>query len=163
MKQLKLLILTLIVALSSQVKAQDYDYAAGFRAGPNWSIAFKNFQQPELAMEGMLSFRNKGIQITGLVEHYFPIKTKFKGWLFWYAGYGIHTGYYRKDDGKYESNSLTFRPIIGTDAMLGITYKLERSPFSFGFDFKPYLDFFTANTVSVRFDDTALTLRYHFD
>ncbi len=152
----KLIILGLIL-MSFGVKAQDeYVNAIGLRGGLFNGISFKHFIGNNTAVEGLLTSRWSGYQITGLMEHHRDIN-ELDGFR-WFFGYGGHIGFY---DGKYvswgDSSSYT---VIGIDGIIGVEYLIPNVPISLSLDWKPYFNL--VGYSGFAGDGGALSVRYTF-
>ena len=60
------IVLLFFVCLSwDAAHAQDYRFSAGVRTGYSSGLSFKYFNEPEVGLEAIMSFRNHGLQLTG--------------------------------------------------------------------------------------------------
>ena len=120
----KLLIISLL-ALSFTLKAQDYTTSLGLRLG-GWEngVTLKHFLSDKAAIEGILSTRWRGYNITGLYEVQNAI-SDVDG-LYWYIGGGAHIGHFddRYHNGWGNSTGRTYT-VIGVDGILGLEYVFE--------------------------------------
>ncbi|MBT3384337.1 MAG: hypothetical protein HN778_08855 [Prolixibacteraceae bacterium] len=134
---MKATILTLILAfiITTSVSAQDYETGIGFRGGLSNGITVKHFISKTSALEGILSSRWQGFNITGLYEiHNWSFDTPR---LNWYYGFGGHIGFWNgyenhpwfKETGSYS--------VIGIDGIIGIEYNIETIPINISLDWKP--------------------------
>ena len=150
----KTVLIFLFFGFVFQAGAQEYTNGIGFRGGLFNGITFKHFTTDNMALEGILSSRWRGFQITGLVEHHKDINDVEN--LRWFYGYGAHIGFY---DGKYYpyGDELSYTN-IGIDGIIGLEYVIPNAPVSLGIDWKPYFNLagytgFTgdAGAISIRF------------
>ncbi len=126
---------------SKRGNAQDYKWAAGLKFGGYESgISGKYFLQSNVALEGILGFRNQGVVVTGLYEIHQPAFKVDK--LKFYYGFGAHFGsvgrreYLFFDDTRYHDASL----LIGADAVLGLEYVIPKSPIAVSLDLNPRVE-----------------------
>jgi hypothetical protein len=150
----KLALLILLMGFSLHTDAQEYTNGIGFRGGLFNGITFKHFTNDNMALEGILSSRWRGFQITGLVEYHNDITDVNN--LKWFYGYGGHIGFY---DGEYYpyGEEATYTN-IGVDGIIGLEYVIPNAPISLGLDWKPYFNFVgytgfigDAGAISIRF------------
>ncbi|HNR19847.1 MAG TPA: hypothetical protein PKN75_03100 [Bacteroidia bacterium] len=141
------------------VKAQDYKTAAGVRFGASNGITLKHFIKDDAALEGILAFRYRGFNFTGLYEKHFSNAFKVNR-LNWYIGAGGNIGVidrdrYRWYDEKDEGTAL----LLGIDGIIGIEYNFQEVPLNVSLDWKPMI-----NLTGVYFwgDEVGLSIRYTF-
>ncbi len=140
-----------VVLLSN---AQEYKNGIGVRLGSGSGFTFKHFMNSRSAIEGMLTTRWHGFEMTALYEKQADAFDT-KG-LQWFYGFGAHLGFY---NGRYvewgEPGSTT--NALGIDGILGLEYTFADAPVNLGFDIKPamniigYNGFYADYALSVRF------------
>lgn len=151
----KIALITLLIAVGFQSKAQDYKTGIGLRGGLSNGVTVKHFISGSSAIEGILSTRWRGFNLTGLYELNNALP---EPGLNWYYGAGGHVGFwdgYNKhpwfpNDGTYT--------VIGIDGILGIEYNFQPIPLNLSLDWKP-----AYNLVGWRglwMDNFALSVRY---
>ena len=141
---LSLMAVCLIILFSlNNVKAQSYQTAAGLKfGGYENGLSLKYFLHNEVALEGILGFRNNGVVITGLYEKHqnlFDVNG-----LKVYYGFGAHIGSvgaggYQKIGGNtqiYNSSQV----LLGADAVLGSEYVIPNAPIALSLDLNPRLE-----------------------
>lgn len=156
MKPRKLLIVTLLVAMTSTISAQNYRTGIGARVGFFNGLTVKHFVNQNNAVEGILNFRWDGVIITGLYEWQNPLPNA-QGFEY-YLGLGGHIGFfddYEWDDDD-DDDSAT---IVGLDLIIGLEYTFPTAPFTIGLDYKPAFNFIGDNHVWA--DGLALNLRFN--
>lgn len=159
---MKKTLLTIAIVLSSLtlIKAQDYENALGLRAGLSTGITFKHFFSTTDAVEGILSMRYSGFNLTGLYErHMAAFDTE--GLYFYYGG-GGHIGFYDSDpwdDDDVDDNDDSIM-LIGVDGIVGLEYVFKEIPFNISLDWKPAINLI-GRTHFVG-DELALSFRYMF-
>jgi hypothetical protein len=161
------IVLVFLITCFSSVNAQDYQTAIGIRGGYTSGINLQFWTDENRALDGTLSFRNNGMQMTILIEHYRPILLKRSTHIFGYWGWGGHLGY----DWGNSSHQLwdypprVFRsgPVLGIDAVLGAEYRFYKVPITLGLDFKPFAEFSATRFFNLNLWDFGLTARYTFN
>lgn len=122
-------------------KAQDYTGAVGLKfGGYENGISLKYFTSNDVALEGIIGLRQKGVVITGLWEKHNPAFNVSQ--LKFYYGFGAHigsVGHYRRfngDNEDYSSNKL----LLGADGVLGLEYVLPNAPIGISLDLNPRVE-----------------------
>lgn len=160
---MKKLVILLFLILSSQLYAQNYNNAAGLRAGIMSGISGKHFLNDKNAVEAIIGWRWGGTTVTGLYEiHQLAFDVDR---LNWYYGGGIHAGFYeskywyaRSDRFRYVSYVNYNFGIIGVDGVIGIEYSIKEIPLTISLDYKPAISF-GRHTV-FQADEFAASARY---
>jgi hypothetical protein len=155
---MKKIILTAVMAVCivAMLNAQDYKTGVGLRGGFSQGLTIKHFLGDKSAVEGLLTTRWGGFEITGLYEVH---NTAFEvERLKWYYGAGAHIGFW---DGNSSwgtiGNSYT---VVGIDGILGIEYSFSEAPIGIGLDWKPAINF--VGYSGFWGDGGALSIRYIF-
>ena len=126
--------------------AQKYRTAAGIRSdGTNYGLTIQQVFLPKATLEGLAMFAPRERSFTVLAERHFGILGPS---LNYYFGAGAHYGRHR-DDGDF----------WGFDGLAGVEYKIAFIPFVVSFDFKPTIEYGSADWN--RFP-TAVSVRYIF-
>lgn len=169
MKKTKIFLFLLL--FTTVVIGQDYDKQVGLRLGVTSGISGKVIKSDRTAIEGVLGFRDGGIQIYGLLESYHPIiKTNSTHWM-WYFGGGGHLGYingYNKvrrwsnSSGYYYEEERISGMVIGLDAVFGTDYTFNKVPITLSLEFKPYIELQAFRQVKVNFWDFGFGIAYRF-
>jgi len=140
MKKITLLFsMFIILALSSQLKAQDYKSAIGLRLGYPVSISYKTFMTETNALELFLGYRGYSgiysyISLGALYEIHKPI-SDVEG-LSWYYGFGASLNLFTYDD-AYVFNDDNGSFGVGLSGVIGLDYKFPSAPFNLSLDFMP--------------------------
>ncbi|MGI4749608.1 MAG: hypothetical protein ACRYFB_03145 [Janthinobacterium lividum] len=131
-----------IVFCSKAVHAQSYQTAAGLRFSYESGPSFKYFTSPNIALEGVLGFREKGVVFTGLFEIH-QEAFNVSGLKFYYGAGGhiggVGAGGYRVYNGDYRvygNSSLLF----GVDATIGLEYIIPNTPIAVSADLDPRIE-----------------------
>jgi hypothetical protein len=152
-----LLTLVLAVTLLALANAQDYKTGIGLRGGLYNGLTIKHFIGGKAALEGILSTRWSGFEITGLYEIHnraFDVDR-----LNWYYGLGGHVGFYNGDKTSWGTAGTAYT-VVGVDGILGLEYSFNEIPINISLDWKPafnligYSHFFG--------DGGAFSIRYIF-
>lgn len=108
--------------------SNDYENAIGIKFGwfEGGAISAKHFINNN-AIEGLLSFWNRGFRITGLYEFYWNLPNT--DGLKIYAGPGAHLGVFNSNNGG--------GAYLGIDGVLGLDYKFRNAPINLSLDFQP--------------------------
>lgn len=85
---MKQYIICALLVFSIQASGQDFMSSAGIRGGLTSGITYRGYLNPELAYEGLLSFRKNGIQFTVLRQHFEPTLWHISDGFFVSYGYG---------------------------------------------------------------------------
>lgn len=133
-------ILTSFLLISKRSTAQDYQIAAGLKfGGYENGISGKYFIQDDVAIEGILGFRQHGAVVTGLYE--FHVEAFNVPGLKFYYGAGAHigalgSGVYRRFNGDNEDYKSA-HILLGIDGVLGLEYLIPQSPIAVSLDLNP--------------------------
>jgi len=148
---------TLFFAIAMAANAQDYNTGIGVRGGLSNGLTVKHFISSNTALEGLLSTRWQGFNITGLYEiHAQAFNTPR---LHWYYGFGGHIGFWDGYKNHPWFNDGTYT-VIGIDGIIGIEYNIEPIPFNISLDWKP--GFNIIGYTGFWGDELALSIRYIF-
>ncbi len=156
MKKL-LLSFALVICIVTTSVAQDYNTGIGFRGGPFLGLTVKHFISERSALEGLLSTRWKGFEITGLYEIHnqaFDVDR-----LKWYYGVGGHLGFYNGDNTTWGDIGNKYK-VVGIDGIIGLEYSFDEIPINLSLDWKPSFSFIGYSHFTP--DGAALSLRYIF-
>lgn len=166
--KIRLLIFTLL--LSGSLSAQYLQNAVGLRGGLSSGISYQYFFHEDLDVKGLMSFRNHGFQITGLVEQYVPLELHYGDHFYAYYGFGAHIGYVHTPTDRwlaynqypYDNRDFGGRFVMGGDGIVGAEYRVFVVPFTFGIEYKPFFELFGYDVFRLAFGDFALTIKYNF-
>ncbi len=157
-KKLTIVVVALFFGLLSynEVKAQTYATAAGLRLGVSTGVTVKHFIKDDLALEGILHSKWRGLLITGLLEVHKDIR-EVRG-LRWFYGGGAHIGswnYRNRTPLEYRG-----RTVVGIDGIIGLDYMFDDLPLNLSLDYKPAFNLI--NSGGFWGTETALSIRYTF-
>ena len=129
MKKFTLLFSMLFVlAISSQLKAQNYNKAIGLRLGYPNAIDYKFFMSESNAVELYLGLRYDGINFGGMYEIHKPLSDA-EG-LSWYWGAGASLSFYSY---YVDENETSF----GINGVIGLDYTFQDAPINLSIDYMP--------------------------
>lgn len=130
----------LLASKHSNAQQQDYKTAVGLKfGGYENGLSVKYFTTNDVALEGILGFRDNGLVITGLYE----IHQEAFGLpeLKFYYGAGAHIGAVGSGTyQRFEGSSQTYTKsqiLLGADGVLGLEYFIPRSPIAISLDLNP--------------------------
>ncbi|QEC66020.1 hypothetical protein FRZ67_01380 [Panacibacter ginsenosidivorans] len=154
---LSVIILTTILSVSkAQSTGSTYENAIGIKIYPA-GITFKHFLKENRAVEGIAYFWNYGSRATGLYEFHGDIPG-IDG-LKWYAGPGIHVGFWN-DKWKKDYPVRDAGIAIGIDGVGGLDYKFKAVPINIFVDWQPSFNFVGYNYFEAGWGGTGV--RYTF-
>jgi hypothetical protein len=117
------------------VSGQDYKTGIGFRGGFSNGLTIKHFLTSDVALEGLLTSRYSGYNITGLYEiHTEPFSVTG---LYFYYGFGGNLGSWRSGPNRDWWNDRENHSVIGIDGIVGLEYNFGSIPFNISLDYKP--------------------------
>ena len=152
-----LLTTAVFFCLISFATAQDYNTGIGFRGGFSNGLTVKHFISQKGALEGILSTRWGGFEITGLYEIHNRAFNVDR--LNWYFGFGAHLGFWQGNKTKWATEDRAYT-VGGLDGILGLEYNFKAIPFNLSIDWKPQFNFFGYS--GFWGDGGALSIRYIF-
>jgi hypothetical protein len=144
---------------------QDTKNTVGLRFGDTWGITYQAFIQENKGFEGLLGFRDGGVQFYGLFQHYRPAFNEYTDHFYWYYGVGGHAGFVSwedYDDDPYGHYFHHISPVLGVDGNVGLEFWFYRIPLAIGLDYKPFLELFGHHFLKMNFWDCAFTIKYTF-
>jgi hypothetical protein len=154
MKFLLTMILAATIVMLSN--AQDYKTGLGLRVGTGTGFTVKHFINGRSAIEGLLTTRWHGFDVTGLYEkHAMAFDTDR---LQWYYGGGAHIGFYDGDYVEWGIPGSTYN-VLGIDGIIGLEYSFTEAPINLSLDLKPAIDLIGYSGFWAEF---GLSVRYIF-
>lgn len=169
--KMKRLILILIIFISGIIKLfpQDNEKYAGLSFDFYPSVLYKTINDSYLANEFFITIKYEGLQFTCLREKYYPELVNINNIDFYY-GYGFHLGFVSNVFSYYDDVPF-FKPIyrhglypvLGLDFITGIEYHLQKYPFMFGMEYKPYFDINGPNYFNMHIGCIAFSIKYCFN
>ena len=153
----KLIVLVSLFCLVTISYAQDYNTGIGLRGGSANGLTIKHFVSGNAAIEGIISSRWEGVNLTGLYEIH--ARAFNEPGLNWYYGFGAHIGFWDGDHTHWGHEDRNYT-VIGIDGILGLEYNFREIPINLSLDWKPALNIFDNN--DFWGDQGALSIRYVF-
>ena len=161
--------------LISQAGAQENQKQAGFRFGNTTGFTGRIITENNFAVEGILGFRNGGVQLYGLLEVRQPLYLNRVENMFLYFGGGLHIGFVRwnNDDQTYapfndnhdypdDYNDWHTGAAFGLDGIIGMEYEFNAAPISIAVDYKPFIELYGPFYLRANFWDFGFHVRYNF-
>jgi hypothetical protein len=169
----KYLILILLLATFAMAgTAQEYQKQIGMRFGNTTGFTARIIKDEVFAMEGILGFRNHGMQLYLLAESRKPVFENKLENMHMYFGGGAHIGFvkwsdypydpYYDPDYDYNPNYNHTGPALGIDGIIGLEYGFNSVPITLGVDFKPFLEIYGPWMVRANFWDFGFQISYNF-
>jgi hypothetical protein len=170
MKKVFPLILLSVLLAPSELSGQMSTRQAGFRLGYRSGIFYQVSSQTgnaETAYHGLLSFKNNGVQLTGLRIVYQNSLQGISPNLFLGWGYGGHIGYIYSDHlrsmgEEYYFHDERFCPLFGIDGWIAAEYRIHDIPIIVSLNLKPYFEITVPAFVRLMPGDFALSVSYVF-
>jgi hypothetical protein len=159
---LSFFIITSFLLISKRSSAQDYKTAVGLKfGGYENGVSIKYFPLNDVALEGVLGFREHGLVATGLYELH-QQAFGVHGLRFYY-GAGAHigaigSGVYQRFNGDNETYNKG-QLLLGVDGVLGLEYVIPKSPVAISLDLNPRLELATGPFADIA---PGLGLKYTF-
>ena len=120
MKKSIIIGLFLLAIGASSLTAQDYHTSIGLRAGLSSGVTLKHFVSTYGAVEGILTTRWGGFNVTGLYEkHGRAFDTDN---LYYFFGGGAHLGVWSGESRNPWVSSDNTLTVIGIDGIIGLEY-----------------------------------------
>ncbi|WP_162343432.1 hypothetical protein [Cyclobacterium salsum] len=144
------------LGLLNESRAQTYATGIGLRAGVSNGLTVKHFIQSDVALEGILHSRWRGLVLTGLYEVHKDIR-EVRG-LRWFYGGGAHIGSW--NSGNTVKRDYSGTTIVGIDGIIGLDFKFADAPINLSLDYKPAFNII--NDAGFWGDEVALSIRFTF-
>lgn len=169
---IRIFIITALALVITQAEAQENLKQAGFRFGNTTGFTGRIITEDHFAFEGILGFRNGGMQIYGLFEARKPLSLNRVENMFLYFGGGAHLGFVKWNE--YDQNYDPYHnyyddnydwhvgPAFGIDGIIGMEYVFNAAPISLAVDFKPFFELYGPFLFKVNFWDFGFHVRYNF-
>jgi hypothetical protein len=167
-----ILMIAVLAMVISQAEAQENLKQAGFRFGNTTGFTGRIITEDNFAFEGILGFRNGGVQVYGLFESRKPLELNRLENMFLYFGGGAHIGFvkwnqYDQDYDPYhnyydDNYDWHIGPAFGLDGIIGMEYVFNAAPISLAVDFKPFFELYGPFLMRVNFWDFGFHIRYNF-
>lgn len=133
----KLLLIVCLFSLSFLAYAQDYGTGIGIRGGSANGLTIKHFIKSDVALEGIISTRWHGLNLTGLYEIH--AQAFNEPGLNWFYGFGGHLGFWDGNHAHWGNDDKNYT-VIGIDGIIGLEYNIQEIPINISLDWKPTLN-----------------------
>jgi hypothetical protein len=139
---------------------------SGYRAGIFYQVS-SEAGNAEIAYQALLSFKNNGIQLTGLRIIYETQLGEISSDLWFAWGYGGHAGFIYTDHLSYLGEKYYFRrerfaPVFGVDGWLAVEYRFNEIPLSISLNAKPFVEISVPAFVNIVPGDIGISVAYVF-
>lgn len=145
------LIFVAVFCISAHAQSSEYSTAIGLRLGNSSGISAKKALRGRTVLEGLVTTRWNGINVTALAEVALPLDTPG---LRWYYGGGAHVGFWDHPDNPEREGQL----FVGVDGIVGMEYTFSTIPLNLSLDWKPMFNILSYT--SFNWDEFALSVRY---
>ncbi len=158
---MKLIALIVSIVISTTCFAQQaevapYKSSLGVKVSSGVAASYKTFVTEKNALEAQSTFFKQGMRLVGLYEFHFYTIEGAPG-LAWYIGPGAHVGFWKRNyREKYNSTAD-----IGIDGVLGLDYRIPKSPINLSLDWQPSFSILGNAGLSPQFGGIAI--RYIFE
>lgn len=161
------LVLALCCFLWVSASAQEFTPSFGIRTGDYAGFNARLKYTDNIALEGIIGWKNRGTIVTALVQKIKPLTLPWADGFEWYYGLGAHFGFSSaKDNNHYQGVNYWNEPmyknafVAGVDGIVGIDYTFTRIPFSICLDVKPLVELYDITHLNVRVFEFGLSIRY---
>lgn len=167
MSKMRNVLMFCFVILTTTGFAQD-EMTIGVRGGISWGPTF-SISDGYKGFEGMLSFRERGIQATAVYLLQKPLENKHRLNLWFYYGVGLHLGLVRWKNWRYLQPGIgnpyweydwKTSSVAGVDGKFGVEYRFYSVPLIVGIDYKPFIELFGKQVFKIQAFDFALSIKY---
>jgi hypothetical protein len=160
------LLLMACINLSAQISTRQAGVRLGYRSGIFYQVSSET-GNAETGFNALLSFNNRGLQLTGLKIIYENSLNGISPNLYFGWGYGGHAGYVYSDHVKalgedYYFYDKRFCPLIGVDGWLSAEYRIRDIPVIVSLNYKPYFEITIPAFVRFMPADFAFSFSYVF-
>ena len=170
MKKVYFTLFILVLITSTVVKGQYGSRQAGLRMGYRGGIFYQLTQEAgnaEIGYNALVSFSERGIQLTGLRLVYGTTLSGISPDLFFCWGYGGHIGFINTDHvgflgEKYYFQGDRFCPVLGADGWLAAEYRVHDFPLNISLNLKPFVELTIPGFVRIMPVDLAVSVSYVF-
>ncbi len=163
----KIFILILIV-VNLSASAQFSGKEVGIRGGITSGFTFRQYLEDNFSYEGLLSFRQDGLQFTLLRQIHQKTLFDISDNLYLVFGYGSHAGFFYASDYKLFINipvfypERRFSPVAGIDGYGALEYRVSSFPLTFAIDYKPFFEVSAYQFFKISIWDMAFAVKYRF-
>lgn len=161
-----MLVLLFSADLSGQFTTRQAGVRMGYRSGIFYQVSSET-GNAETGYNAMLSFKNSGIQLTGLKIIYENSLNSISPNLFFGWGYGGHAGFMYSDHLRamgedYYFPDDRFCPLFGIDGWIAAEYRIHDIPIIVSLNLKPYFEITIPAFVRLMPGDFGVSISYVF-
>ncbi len=167
-QKMKKLLPALLLLMSLSVYGQYTGRMAGLRGGITSGLTFRQYLEDNFSYEGLLSFRQDGMQFTLLRQISEQTLFNVSDNLYMVYGYGAHAGFFYSSEYRLFLNNRViyperrFSPVVGVDGYGGLEYHFTSLPLIVGLDYKPFFEVSAYQFFKMSIWDMAFTVKYSF-
>jgi hypothetical protein len=159
-------VLLIPVKLAGQISTRQAGFRLGYRSGIFYQVSSET-GNAETGYNAMLSFKDSGIQLTGLKIVYENSLNGISPNLFFGWGYGGHIGFIYADHVRsmgedYYFHDERFCPLLGIDGWLAAEYRIRDIPVIVSLNLKPYVEITIPAFVRLMPGDFGISVSYVF-
>jgi hypothetical protein len=152
--------------LAGQISTRQAGFRIGYRSGIYYQISSET-GNAETGYNAMLSFSNRGVQLTGLKIVYENSLNNISPNLYLGWGYGGHAGFLYSDHVRamgeeYYFEDERFCPLLGIDGWLSAEYRIRDIPLIVSLNYKPFLEITFPAFVRLMPADFGISIAYVF-
>ena len=164
---MKLLLPVAFIFMVFESHAQNYTRDTGIRFSEFITITYRQYQDYDQALEGMLHAGRHRLTFTVMKEYFQPFTARVSDNLFFIYGFGGHAGFgiydhYRIINRVYVLDENHFTPLLGVDGLVGLEYRFREFPFLIGIDIKPNFEYSIIQYFSLYVSNVGFSLKYKF-
>jgi len=164
------IICLLLIITAAGSYGQKISQQAGLRTGYMGGIFYQASNTSgngESGLFAMLSFRENGMQLTGLRTFTGSPLTEISPDLVFGWGYGGHAGFIVTREIRFLGRDYYFEndrfcPLIGIDGYGFLEYRFRSIPLAIGLNIKPFIELTTPSFIRIFPGDTGISVSYVF-
>jgi hypothetical protein len=159
-------VLLVPLKLSGQISTRQAGFRLGYRSGIFYQVSSET-GNAETGYNAILSFKDSGVQLTGLKIVYENSLNGISPNLFFGWGYGGHVGFINSDHVRsmgedYYFHDERFCPLLGIDGWLAAEYRIRDIPVIVSLNLKPYVEITIPAFVRLMPGDFGISVSYVF-
>ncbi len=165
---MKKIFLPILLAICLSSQSQYSGREVGIRGGITSGITYRQYLEDNFSYEGLLSFRQYGLQFTLLRQIHEQALFDVSDNLYMVYGYGAHAGFFYDSEYKlFMYNRVyyperRFSPVIGIDGFGALEYRLSSFPLTIALDYKPFFEISAYQFFKISIWDIAFAVKYRF-
>jgi hypothetical protein len=154
------------VNLSGQIATRQAGMRLGYRSGIFYQVSSET-GNAETGYNVLMSFSNRGLQITGLKIIYENSLNGISPNLFFGWGYGGHAGFIYSNHVRslgedYYFHDERFCPLLGIDGWVAAEYRIRDIPVIVSLNLKPFFEITVPAFVRLMPGDFGVSISYVF-